>query len=393
MLMRTLEPIFKMAGRAAIIWVSFIAAGVPVGGAEASTPLPAGVVAARSLLYTEVRHRWPRHRRIRSEREKEDSKATGRETANAPNKSAPPTVPPPAVEQPPKEGAKPSTPEPMGPPPPPAWSEAEIKAAQMDCSRRLSNLGILYERLDPIREGACGLPAPIRLKAFEASREPGVSFSPAPVVSCKLAEALHRWFEDVVQPNAKTHLHASVVSIATLSAYNCRARYDDPSQRISQHAFANAVDIGEFVTAKGEHAAILDHWGAADERAAFLRQVHDGACEIFGTTLGPEANEAHKNHFHLDMKERRRPLCDFTPEQARAQKDAKKYTPVGASAEAKVPVSTGSKPGAPGSQAKAAAVPAAPESHAGVEIKPDLAKPKQQERSGRTRHRRRARHR
>jgi hypothetical protein len=382
-----------MAGRAAIIWVSFVAAGVPACGAEARTPLPAGFAAARSPLYVEVRHRWRRHRRIRSEREKEEAKAPGQETANATSKPAPPAAPPPAVKPPPKEAAKPSTPEPMGPPPPPAWSDAEIKAAQMDCSRRLSNLGILYDRLAPIKEGACGLPAPVRLKGFEASREPGVSFSPAPVISCKLAEALHRWFEDVVQSNAKTHLHASVVNIATLSAYNCRARYDDPSQRISEHAFANAVDIGEFVTAKGEHTSVLDHWGAGDERAAFLRNVHDGACEIFGTTLGPEANEAHRNHFHLDMKERRRPLCDFTPGQVRAQKDAKKHTPVPASAEAKVPVSIDSKLGTPGPQTKAATMPAAPESQAGVEIKPDSAKPKRQERRSRKHHRRHARHR
>jgi hypothetical protein len=35
-----------------------------------------------------------------------------------------------------------------------------------------------------------------------------------------------------------------------------------------------------------------------------VRNVHDAACKIFGTALGPEANAAHKNHFHLDMKAR-----------------------------------------------------------------------------------------
>ncbi len=110
----------------------------------------------------------------------------------------------------------------------------------------------------------------------------------------------------------------------TVSDYDCRPRYDDPAQRISQHGFANALDIGEFITAKGERIAIEEAWNAGDERAAFLRDIHAGACEIFGTTLGPEANEAHRNHFHLDMTERRRPLCDFTPEQARARELAKK---------------------------------------------------------------------
>ena len=43
--------------------------------------------------------------------------------------------------------------------------------------------------------------------------------------------------------------------------------------------------------------------------AEFVKHVHDGACHDFGTVLGPEANDAHKNHFHLDMKERRSGFC------------------------------------------------------------------------------------
>jgi hypothetical protein len=51
---------------------------------------------------------------------------------------------------------------------------------------------------------------------------------------------------------------------------------------------------------------VLTHWDAGDERAQFLRDIHDGGCKVFGTVLGPEANEAHKNHFHVDMAKRRR---------------------------------------------------------------------------------------
>ena len=42
----------------------------------------------------------------------------------------------------------------------------------------------------------------------------------------------------------------------------------------------------------------------AARRSQFLREAHASACRIFGTTLGPETNLAHKNHFHLDMAER-----------------------------------------------------------------------------------------
>jgi hypothetical protein len=49
----------------------------------------------------------------------------------------------------------------------------------------------------------------------------------------------------------------------------------------------------------------------AERESAFIKEAHDDACQVFGTTLGPEANDAHKNHFHLDMKARRHAgLCD-----------------------------------------------------------------------------------
>lgn len=42
-----------------------------------------------------------------------------------------------------------------------------------------------------------------------------------------------------------------------------------------------------------------------DGTARFLHKAHDTACKIFGTTLGPEANEDHRNHFHVDMAPRK----------------------------------------------------------------------------------------
>jgi hypothetical protein len=36
----------------------------------------------------------------------------------------------------------------------------------------------------------------------------------------------------------------------------------------------------------------------------FLREIHDTACKRFGTALGPEANEAHRNHLHIDLADR-----------------------------------------------------------------------------------------
>ncbi len=45
---------------------------------------------------------------------------------------------------------------------------------------------------------------------------------------------------------------------------------------------------------------------AVPSETVFLRRLHRGACGTFGTVLGPEANEAHRNHFHFDLASRKR---------------------------------------------------------------------------------------
>jgi len=43
-------------------------------------------------------------------------------------------------------------------------------------------------------------------------------------------------------------------------------------------------------------------------KSAFLREVQTTACKRFMTTLGPEADKFHRNHFHIDLAERRTKL-------------------------------------------------------------------------------------
>lgn len=40
------------------------------------------------------------------------------------------------------------------------------------------------------------------------------------------------------------------------------------------------------------------------KKQQFLREAHTTACRRFATALGPEANNAHRNHLHVDMAER-----------------------------------------------------------------------------------------
>lgn len=50
----------------------------------------------------------------------------------------------------------------------------------------------------------------------------------------------------------------------------------------------------------------------AERKQQFLHAVHAAACRRFGTTLGPEANAAHRNHLHVDVAARKGDLkiCD-----------------------------------------------------------------------------------
>jgi hypothetical protein len=241
---------------------------------------------------------------------------------------------------------------------------------------------------------------------------------------------LHEWVEKSLQPAARETFNAPVRRLVNASGYTCRNRYGSraATAKISEHAFANALDVSAIILNDGRSIDVLSNWGkterdlraiaearaeaerqakaaAAAEKAAaksgkgaqpepaeakkakadakdhaarneeppakggkgaakdhdadavegeptprdagkndaprgrplasaerrglgrpdvlpvpgsvagdgaitregaFLRRLHRGACGIFTTVLGPEANEAHRNHFHFDLAPRRR---------------------------------------------------------------------------------------
>lgn len=290
-----------------------------------------------------------------------------------------------------------------------AWSDAEIADARAHCAVVLQRIHAVALPHAPIREGACGAPAPVEL--ISIGQNPEVTLSPPAIVRCDLVEQLANWFEKDVQPLARKRLKSAIVRIETMSSYSCRNAYGRKSTKLSEHALANAIDIGGFVTKSAKTAEVLDDWGtpqreiaaeaaaqkkAAEEAAAktaqasvagnpaqvplasavpstasalaaglvrstiiegvsnvavasswdpgtnvnrlggpraeaaaarsafpvglknpppemqaFLHDVHASACRTFGTTLGPEANAAHRNHFHIDMAPRKfGKICD-----------------------------------------------------------------------------------
>jgi hypothetical protein len=209
------------------------------------------------------------------------------------------------------------------------WTDVEVATAKGKCTALLSGIRLDFEPLPPIQQGSCGTPAPILLRSLGADHM--VELDPPATVSCDLAKALSEWV-DAVQREAKQLLGSAVVKLHA-SSYACRNIYNRAKPPLSQHALANAFDIGGFVLSSGEHITVREDWQrksaenhspvhlastavslptlkrASDQRSDFVLRAHETACSIFGTVLGPRANKAHADHFHLDMKQRDRSIC------------------------------------------------------------------------------------
>jgi hypothetical protein len=121
------------------------------------------------------------------------------------------------------------------------------------------------------------------------------------LVSCPMAAALYVWEREVVSRAATRHLGSAVVRIEMFGAYSCRRRNGASEGPMSEHAYANAIDISGFTLANGKKIMVEKVWKTNTPEAAFLREVRDGACNRFQVVLSPDYNRAHYNHLHLDM--------------------------------------------------------------------------------------------
>lgn len=262
-----------------------------------------------------------------------------------------------------------------------AWTDAEVAEARAECARLITGLTLDGDEAAPVRNGACGTPAPVTLKRAGGAM---TELSPPALVNCRFAVKLNDWINNTLQPAAQSVYGQPVVRIMTASSYTCRNRYGQQQAPISEHAFANALDMSGFVLRDGRVVKVVEGWGptardaaaAAQQQAAakqdskagdakaqqvkaetagstkisqtkpkdgklerkakpgsaqaatvadsqggssetnatagtggkdstFLHKLHQGACGPFGTVLGPEANEAHRDHIHIDLKQRR----------------------------------------------------------------------------------------
>lgn len=141
--------------------------------------------------------------------------------------------------------------------------------------------------------GGCGIAEPVRITSVS-----GVRLSTPATIDCTTAQALNRWVRDGARP-ALGGSGGGIASLQIMGSYSCRTRNNRPGARLSEHAKGRALDIGGMVLRDGTVVSVLRHWGS-NAYGAGLRQMHRAACGPFGTVLGPNANAAHRDHFHFD---------------------------------------------------------------------------------------------
>jgi len=141
---------------------------------------------------------------------------------------------------------------------------------------------------------ACGLFDAVTIE--RTASDVGEPFS----LTCRTAVSLALWEKHVLRPAALAHFGAPVTRIEHFGSYSCRNVYGRPSATRSRHATAEAFDVAGFVLADGRRVRVLGDWDQGSPESAFLREVRDGACRFFDAVLGPDYNDAHRDHFHFD---------------------------------------------------------------------------------------------
>lgn len=179
--------------------------------------------------------------------------------------------------------------------PPAEPQDADVAA----CVGRLKSQGVALERLPPIALGPCGARDVFRLAALPG----GVAVDPPITVTCAMADGLAGWSREVVVA-AETELHRPLSALATGTSYECRGQNHVATAKLSEHAFANALDLAGFRFTTGTSVPVTGTL-SDDDAARFLQSVRVSACRYFTTVLGPGSDPMHATHLHLDMRQRR----------------------------------------------------------------------------------------
>ncbi|MCJ2082137.1 extensin family protein [Methylobacterium sp. J-090] len=166
------------------------------------------------------------------------------------------------------------------------------------CRQRLERLGARFEPQPALSDGQCGAARPLKVTALAGD----LALTPPAILVCGAAEALARWATEA-QVLAERDLSQPLKGLSLGTTYVCRGQNHDPDAKLSEHAFANGIDVMGFAFASRPAITVAPLPEGTPE-AAFLAHARAKACGFFRTVLGPGTDAAHANHFHLDERER-----------------------------------------------------------------------------------------
>lgn len=215
---------------------------------------------------------------------------------------AAPSLAPDGWQKPDGAAAPPQRPEPPAKAATPLPDAPAMPPEAPGCRADLAATGAVFEAIAAIDDEGCGAPAPVKISAVG-----DVPLSSPAVLRCDAALALARWIKDVVVPSAVLHLGAEIATVGAGSSYVCRKRRTDGdgATKLSEHALANAVDIGFVRLVDGRRVVVAPRPDSAAPERAFQAAIRGGGCALFTTVLGPGTNALHADHLHLDRAYRR----------------------------------------------------------------------------------------
>ncbi|TXH36200.1 MAG: extensin family protein [Rhodospirillaceae bacterium] len=177
-----------------------------------------------------------------------------------------------------------------------AYKISRLRKDPRLCRAVLAQTDLVFTPVPDHRTGpGCAFQNAVRVTGAD------IRFMPGFTASCPLAVSLAMLERHVLQPAAQREFGAKVTALEHVGTYACRNLYNRQQGRRSEHATANAIDVTAFRLSNGGRIEITRDWGDHGAAGRFLLTVHDGACDLFDTVLGPDFNAAHRTHFHMDM--------------------------------------------------------------------------------------------
>ena len=153
--------------------------------------------------------------------------------------------------------------------------------------------------LPPIADGVCRVRSPLSAIAINIGGHQ-VRFSSPAIVGCSLATQLAEWLARV-DAYADVVFRSPVAELIVGTSFECRPRNNEAGAKVSEHGFADAIDVVGFRLENGTTLSLPDDWSGDGAEARAMHYAHDAACGIFTTTLGPDANTLHADHLHVDL--------------------------------------------------------------------------------------------